>query len=103
MLASRTGSRSPFRPARSDVVRLRRRTNCCRGSRLLPPPPAGDLGHIVTIAGDELLVIDELVADRLLGVRGPRPQLRHAVDHVGYQVEALHVDQPAHREGYTRG
>ena len=34
-------------PSRSDVVG-RCRTNR-RGSRLLPPPPAGDLGHIVPV------------------------------------------------------
>src|ERR1700757_3794290 len=38
-----------------------------RGSRFLPPPPAGDLGHIVTVTGDKPLVVNELVADRLLG------------------------------------
>src|SRR5215472_12988067 len=68
------------------------------GSRFLPPPPAGDLGHIVPIPGDELLVVDELVADRLLGVSGARPKLRHAVDDVAYEVEAIEIVQHAHVE-----
>ena len=83
-------------PAGSDVIGLCR-TNP-RRSRLLPPPPAGDLGHIVAVPGDELLVVDELVADRLLGVGGPRPELRHAVDHVAHQVEAIEIVQHAHVE-----
>src|SRR5262249_28434715 len=68
------------------------------GSRFLPPPPAGDLGHIVAVPGDELLVVDELVADRLLGVSGARPELRHAVDDVAYEVEAIEIVQHAHIE-----
>src|SRR5262249_12954570 len=78
----------------SNVVRL-----CGKrpsGSRFLPPSPAGDLGHIVAVPADELLVVDELVADRLLGVSGARSKLRHAVDHVAYQVEAIEVVQHAH-------
>src|SRR5262249_3554898 len=58
------------------------------GSRFLPPPPAGDLGHIVPIPGDELLMVDELVADRLLRVGGARPKLRYPVDHIADQMEA---------------
>src|SRR5262249_16111521 len=85
-------SRSP--PPRSDVVGL------CgthpRGSRFLPPPPAGDLGHIVAVPGDELLVVDELVADRLLGVSGARTKLRHAVDDVAYSVIAIAIVYHAH-------
>src|SRR5262245_62321116 len=67
-----------------------------RGSRFLPPSPAGDLGHIVTVPGDELLVVDELVADRLLGVSGARPEPRHAVDDVAYEVKAIEIVQHAH-------
>src|SRR5262245_50598719 len=88
--------------AGSDIVGFRRTNRRC-GGRLLSPPPAGDLGHVVTIAGDELLMVDELVADRLLGVGGPRPKLRHAVDHVAYQVEAIEIVQHAHVEGCRGG
>src|SRR5262249_1693197 len=89
-------------PAGSDIVGFRR-TNRRRGGRLLSPLPAGELGHVVTIADDELLVVDELVADRLLGVGGPRPKLRHTVDHVAYQVEAIEIVQHAHVEGCRGG
>ena len=39
----------------------------------LTPSPASNLGHIVTIAGDVLLMIEKLVANRLLGVCGRAP------------------------------
>src|SRR5262249_13314572 len=80
----------------SDVVGLGR-FNPCR-SRLLPPPPAGDLGHVVAVSTDVLLVIDELVADRLLAVSSTRPKLRHAIDDVAHQVEAVESVPNAHVE-----
>src|SRR5215468_2301702 len=72
-----------FASAGSNVVCLRRID--AHRCRFLPPPPAGDLGHIVAVPGDELLVVDEFVADRLFGVSGACPKLRNAVDHVAYQ------------------
>src|SRR6266536_2615450 len=81
---------------RSNVVGLCRTDPC--ESRFLSPPPTGDLGHIVAVSGDELLMVDELVADRLLGVSGPRSEPRHAVDHVAHQVEAIEIIQHAHVE-----
>ena len=39
----------------------------------------------------------------LLGVRSPRPQLRHAIDHVAYQVKAIEIIQYAHVERRRRG
>src|SRR5262245_25200116 len=77
--------RSPS--AGSDVIGLGRGGR--RGTCLLAPAPAGDLGHIVPIPGDVLLVIDELVPDSLLGVSGPRSELRHAIDHVTHEVESI--------------
>src|SRR6516164_5327351 len=44
----------------TSVVRRCRRRNRRGENRLLPPRPARDLGNVVTIAGDELLVVDEL-------------------------------------------
>src|SRR4029078_13703800 len=67
-------------------------------SRFLPPTPARDLGHIVAVPRDVLLMLDELVAYSLLGIRSPRPQLRHAIDHVAYQVKAIEIIQYAHVE-----
>src|SRR5262249_2723931 len=90
------GCRRASPPPGSDVVGL------CgtypRGSRFLPPPPAGDLGHIVAVSADVLLVVDKFVADRLLGVSGARPKLRHAVDGGAYEVEAIEIVQHAHIE-----
>src|SRR5437773_11447012 len=78
-----------FASVRLDVVGLCRADS--RGRRLLPPPPAGDLGHVVAVPGDKPLVLDELVSDRLLGVSGPGSKLWHAVYHVADQVEAIEV------------
>src|SRR4051794_37964772 len=50
----------------SDVVGLGRPDAGRR--RLLSPPPAGDLGHVIAVAGNVLLVVDELVTDCLLGI-----------------------------------
>src|SRR6516165_3460513 len=58
----------------SNVIRLRRADPC--ESRFLSPPPAGNLRHVVAVSRNEVLVVDELVADRLLGVGGPCPELR---------------------------
>ena len=38
-----------------------------------------------------ILMFDELVAHCLLGVSCPSLKLRHAVDHVVYQVKAIHI------------
>src|SRR5262249_17724350 len=94
-------TRSRLSPPESDVVGLRR-TDFCRRC-LLPPPPAGDLGHIVAVSADELLVVVELVADRLLGVRGPRAKFRHPVDHVAHQVEAIEIIKNTHVERCCSG
>jgi len=67
------------------------------------PFPVCYLGHIVSVPANELLVLDELVANRLLGVCGSRSKLRHAVDHVAHQVEAVEIVQHAHVERRARG
>src|SRR5215469_8407047 len=74
-----------------------------RRLRLLSPLPARDLGHVITVAGDVLLVSHELVAHGLLGIGGPRPELGDAVDHVLHQVEPVEIVQDAHVEGRGRG
>jgi len=53
--------------------------------------------------GDVLLVLDQLLADGLLGVGGARAQGRHAVDDVGHEVEGVEVVQHDHVEGRGRG
>src|ERR1700747_1691490 len=76
-------------PAGSDVVGFRRTDPS--GRRFLPPSPADNLRHVVAVSGNVFLVIDELVADCLLCISRPRPQLRHAVNYVADQVEAIEV------------
>src|ERR1700751_1164183 len=85
-----------FASVSSDIVGLGRADPCRR--RFLPPSPTGDLRHVVAVAGNKFLVVDQLVADRLLGVSGPCAELGHAVDHIAHQVEAIEVVQYAHVE-----
>src|SRR6185369_3878769 len=81
----------------SDVVGFGR--SATRGPRLLfRPPPPGDLRHVVTVLLDVLPMLDQLVADRLLEVRGPRTELRHAVDHVLHEMEPIEVVEHDHVE-----
>src|SRR5205814_6814875 len=84
----------------SDVVGLRRPD--ARRRRLLSPSPAGDLWQVIAVAGNELLVVDKLVADRLLRIRGARSELRHAVDRIADEVEAIKIIQHAHVERRRR-
>ena len=49
-----------------------------------------------------LLVLDELVANRLLSVGGARTQSGHAVDDIGDQVKPIEVVQHDHVEGSGR-
>src|SRR5262249_16891171 len=92
--------RPPPSPQTSDVVGLRR-TNP-DGRRFLPPPPPGDLGHVVAVAADVLFVRDQLIADRLLGVGRAFSKLRDAIDHVADQVKAIKIVEHAHVE-WCRG
>src|SRR5215472_15322663 len=71
-----------FAPSGSDVVGLCR--SDASGRRFLPPPPACDLGHVVAIPGNKLLVLDELVADRLLCISRPRGEIRRTIDHIAH-------------------
>src|SRR3974390_1627812 len=75
---------------------------CYAGSRFPAPSPACDLGHVFAVSADELLMVDELVSYRLLSISRPRTKLRHAVDHIAHQVEAIEIVEHAHVEGCGR-
>ena len=64
----------------------------------MSPFPALDFGHVIAVPANELLVLNQLVANRLLGVCGPRSELWYAINHVGYEVEAIKIVQNAHVE-----
>src|SRR5262249_15649485 len=66
----------------SDVVRSGVRAACTLDRRAAPAP-VDDLRHVVAVLGDVVLVLDQLVPDRLLRVRRPRPELRQPVDDIG--------------------
>src|SRR3984893_11940377 len=54
--------------------------------------------HIVAVACNVLLVLDQLVAHLLLCVSGKVAELRHAVDHVADEMEAVEVVAHDHIE-----
>src|SRR5215469_7632168 len=85
-----------FALAGSNVVGLGRADTC--RNRLLPPFPARNLGHVVAVAFDIRLVIDEPVPDRLLSVSSPGSELRYAINHVADEMEAIEAVQYAHVE-----
>src|SRR4029453_10803972 len=101
----RNGSRLPpishheLAPWGSDIVGLRRDDRSRRGRS--PPSPPPDLGHVVPVPGDVLLVIDELVVDGLLRVGGPSAELRHSIDDVAHEVESIELVHYANVERRT--
>jgi len=47
-------------------------------------------------------MVDEFVSYRLLSISRPRTKLRHSVDHIAHQVEAIEIVEHAHVEGCGR-
>src|SRR5260370_11794499 len=68
------------------------------GVLLLAPPPVRDFRNVVAVLADIVLVLDQLVAQRLLEVSGPSAELRQSVDHVHDQVEAVQFVEHDHVE-----
>src|ERR1700674_1952578 len=66
------------------------------------PAPVLDLGHVVAVAGDVLLVLNQLIAHRLLGISGDIAELWHPVDHVRRQMKPIEVVADDHVEGGRR-
>src|SRR5882757_2991066 len=91
-----SGQRPVVHGSPSNVVGPRR-TGLC-GRRCASPRPAADFRHVVTVAGNILAVLDQPVADRLLGIGGPRAQPRQPVDRGAHQVETVELVQHAHVE-----
>src|SRR3954453_1463942 len=65
----------------SHVIAFRR---CPAGDHggVLPPLPSRNFRHVIAALRDVLLVIDELVVDRLLEISGPCSKLRQPVNHI---------------------
>src|SRR5271154_3466445 len=91
--ARRRGALSVVAPGRG---RARRRA-------LAPPRPVLDLRHVVAVAANVFAMVDEPVADFLLGVGGALAKLRHAVDDIADQMETVEVVDHAHVERRGRG
>jgi hypothetical protein len=55
------------------------------------------------MGGDVLPVLQQLVADGLLGIRGPGPELWYAVQDIVNEMEAVQIIQHRHVKGGGRG
>src|SRR5437763_4099064 len=64
-----------------------------------PPLPVAYLRQILPMYCDVLLVLQQLVTDRLLGIRGACTELWNAVNHVRDKVEAVQIIEHCHVEG----
>ena len=99
MLATR--STSPFASTRSEFGRSFRRSNRLNLSEELPAlrtsifirtvaaSASPDLRHVLAVRPHVAPVVDQLVAQFLPQVRRDVGQLRHAVDHIDRQMEAV--------------
>jgi hypothetical protein len=66
---------SPGRSGVLDVIAFGRSARAL-GRTCLHPIPIADLGHVVAVLVDVLLVLDQLLMDRLLEIRGAGTELR---------------------------
>jgi hypothetical protein len=73
------------------------------GYLFVSPRPAADLGRVLAVLVDVLLMIDQGIPDRLLGVGRARAQLRQPIDHVSHEVESIQIVEHAHVEWRSRG
>ena len=63
------------------------------------PLPVLDFRHVHAVSVDVPLVLDELVLKLLLEIGPLGTGLRHAIDRIHHQVEAIHVIHDRHVEG----
>ena len=62
------------------------------------PAPVANLRHVLTVTGDILFVLGELVAHVLFEMCGAIAERGHAIDNVHYQVKAIQVVEHRHIE-----
>src|SRR5271156_5211616 len=62
------------------------------------PFPIANLGHVLAVLIDVVLMLDELIPKRLLQVSAPSTQVRQPIDHVHHQVKSIEVILHAHIE-----
>ena len=55
------------------------------------PLPIADLRHIITVCGDVLFVLDQLIAYRLLRIGREVAKLGHAIDDILDPMEAVQI------------
>ena len=68
----------------------------------MTPLPVGDLGHVLSVLGDVLLVLKQLVPYRLLGIGGAGPELRQPINDVAEEVKPIEIVHHHHVERRAR-
>src|SRR5438128_1683709 len=71
-------------------------------TELVRPFPVFDLGHVVAVFGDVLLMIDQLIAQGLVRAGGATTKLGHAIDYIEREIKAIDIVQHAHIERSRR-
>ena len=61
-----------------------------------------DLRQIIAVSRDVFPVLNQLVANRLLGIGRVIAELRHAIDHIAGQMKPIHVVAHRHVKGRRR-
>jgi len=67
-----------------------------RDRSLLAPFPSEHERMVLSAFVDVVAMLDEDVANGLLGIGGARAELRQAIDHVRHQMKAVHLIQHNH-------
>src|SRR6476620_10981589 len=64
----------------------------------LIPLPVGDLGHVLSVLGDILLVLKQLLSYRLFGIGGAGSKLRQAINDVAEKMKSIEIVHHHHVE-----
>jgi len=86
-------------PSRTQFRVLRQICNLIPAQPFRAPHPISDFGQVLAVQVDVSFVLDQLVPELLLQVDAPLAGLRHAIDCVHHEVEAVQVVQHRHVEG----
>ena len=63
------------------------------------PFPIANFWHVFAVFVNIVLMVEQLVADRLFGIGSTRPQTRHTIDHIADQVKEVEFVQHHHVKG----
>src|ERR1043165_6054451 len=65
----------------------------------LPPFPISDLRQVLAVFVDVVFMVNQFVTQGLFGVRRPRPQAGHAVNHIPHHMKSVQIIEHHHVKG----